>query len=751
MGRPRTEIRLFPGQFAALREDAAELLVGSRDPGTPAGASYALRALAVRVCAAGPGNCHVVLVQRNEADLGRVHLSGVNGLPAMVREMQTAGFAAVSLAGNEIRFGNGSTLRWSGCSRDSEVSTLLDRRIDVLIVDEADDLPETVFERLRDAVMASVHPLRRVIAAARSTSAGWVGRHWEVNGDSGRRVCLLDPADLDPELIKRPSFPSYAEWLRRHFERDFRWVPHVEAVVGAIDRWINGEFDHLAIFMPSQHGKSEAGPRRAIPYILARFPTDWTAIVSYATQISNSRSADARENYRRTGGELQPGRQPVRQWLTVGGGGCWSAGLAAGFAGNPNTWGFMDDPDKDWEDAVNRGKQEKKRRRYGSVFRARESMFAEGDRPQKVCATVTRWDPEDTVGYALQTSHAALAAEPEEAREKWGILALPALYDPGIAEGYRRLYPLFEVLPDFRTTPGEPIYAKRRSAKAWNAVKVIRGPIIFSCECQQEPTGVERGGHFEIEWFIRKDRDPAFAGEKANEGVWAACCRAWDLAATEGAGDWTAGVKMGRLAEDGSIYVRHVVRARFAPVGVKQLVAAMMILDGPTVKIRLPIDPAAGGVAQADAIVRYLRLVGSWLGISVPPIVADRPRKGATATLSAKAARGRAFQSLAQPPSKELPGGVSYVAASWEPSPSNLVPDFSTRIEKHPELREIARICELAAGDWWNPWLKELRAFTGVEGREDDQADATFDAHEEVFVPRAVASGASVGVPGWQW
>jgi len=749
VARPRSIFRLFRGQFEALRLDGVpELLLSSAARGVPAGASYLLRAMALRACTSRDGTS-VLILQKDETDVYRDHVGGQDGLLSMVREMQSHGFAE-ALQG-EIRFRNGSSIRWIGCNRESEALKALDRRPDVLLVDQAEDVSEHVFTLLRDATLASPHPLRRVVAAARSAlEPGWVSRHWSVNGSSGRRVFLLDPKDLDPELIKRPAFPSYREWLERHFGGKFIWAPHTPSIVGAVDRWIDGAFDHLAIFIPSQHGKTEAGPRHAVPYILHRFPSDWCSIVSYNTKIANKRSADARANFKKSGGEFEPGRQAVQEWKTKAGGGCWSAGMAAGQTGNPASWVFPDDPDQDWADAVNKSAQEKKRTRYGSVLRARESMFAAEMRRQKLCATVTRWDKGDLIGYAMGLSHAALAENPT-ADEKWGILALSAVYDPAVLDGYREMYPLFEILPDFRTEPGTPLWPERRSADAWRVVFKIRGPIIAACECQQNPKGVERGGNFESEWFVRLDRDPAIAGLVANEDIYEICVRAWDLASTEGGGDFTVGSKMGRTKAGGDIILRHVVRGQFAPRGVKQLIAAAMLLDGPGVKIRIPIDPATGGEGWADEIVRYLREVAGWVGMPVPEIICKRPRRAATATLSAKAARADAFRSRAQPPAPDIPGGIQFVGASWEPAISHLVENWSEKVSAHPELREIAAKGALFAGDWWTFWLQILQSFTGDEGRIDDDVDATVDAYEEVYEepPPPAQSAAMPRPPGW--
>lgn len=85
-------------------------------------------------------------------------------------------------------------------------------------------------------------------------------------------------------------------------------------------------------------------------------------------------------------------------------------------------------------------------------------------------------------------------------------------------------------------------------------------------------------------------------------------CRAWDLAHTEGAGDWTVGAKVGTDGK-GTFYVTDMVRGQWE-VGYRD---AMMKLTAETddsrgddVRIRIPEDPSAGK-SEAIRLVKLLR------------------------------------------------------------------------------------------------------------------------------------------------
>lgn len=71
-------------------------------------------------------------------------------------------------------------------------------------------------------------------------------------------------------------------------------------------------------------------------------------------------------------------------------------------------------------------------------------------------------------------------------------------------------------------------------------------------------------------------------------------CRAWDTAATEGAGDWTVGVLMGK-DRDNYYYVLDVQRAQLAPAGVDALMKATRDLDGKRVAVRKEREAGSSG------------------------------------------------------------------------------------------------------------------------------------------------------------
>ena len=74
-------------------------------------------------------------------------------------------------------------------------------------------------------------------------------------------------------------------------------------------------------------------------------------------------------------------------------------------------------------------------------------------------------------------------------------------------------------------------------------------------------------------------------------------CRAWDLAATDGAGDWTVGAKIG-TDSDGVFYIADIRRGQWECFHRDQVILQTADVDE-NCRIRIPQDPAAAGKSEA--------------------------------------------------------------------------------------------------------------------------------------------------------
>lgn len=83
------------------------------------------------------------------------------------------------------------------------------------------------------------------------------------------------------------------------------------------------------------------------------------------------------------------------------------------------------------------------------------------------------------------------------------------------------------------------------------------------------------------------------------------CVRAWDLAATEGAGDYLVGTKMSRSPE-GKYYIEHVFRDQLGPHETEKAVIQKAKTDGQRVRVRGEQEPGASGKIVAANWIKLL-------------------------------------------------------------------------------------------------------------------------------------------------
>ena len=131
-------------------------------------------------------------------------------------------------------------------------------------------------------------------------------------------------------------------------------------------------------------------------------------------------------------------------------------------------------------------------------------------------------------------------------------------------------------------------------------------------QLQQRPQDLQ-GGFFKRDWFRIVDSCPS-------DTVW---CRGWDTAATEDAGDWTVGVKMGYSASIHRFYIADVVRVRVEDADI--IIEQTALIDGKSCMIR---EETEGGSSGKKVIKAHLiMLVGyDFEGVPITGSKATRAR-----------------------------------------------------------------------------------------------------------------------------
>lgn len=147
---------------------------------------------------------------------------------------------------------------------------------------------------------------------------------------------------------------------------------------------------------------------------------------------------------------------------------------------------------------------------------------------------------------------------------------------------------------DPRTYDGELLFPERFPEATVSNLEKTMGSYAAAGQLQQRPAPRE-GGMFKRAWFPVVRAIPA--GTRFVRG--------WDLAATEGAGDWTVGVKIGRQ-KNGRFLIANVARDRKSAAGVERLLINTASQDGYECTISIPQDPGQAGKAQTSYLVQQL-------------------------------------------------------------------------------------------------------------------------------------------------
>lgn len=250
----------------------------------------------------------------------------------------------------------------------------------------------------------------------------------------------------------------------------------------------------------------------------------------------------------------------------------------------------------------------------------------------------------------------------------------------------------------YRIKAGTPTWAGQSIAIAEYQINTWGLPS-FRRESQHEVRGA--AGYFFDETAFRYCKPSEVPGGLR-------LCRAWDLAATQGGGDWTVGVLLG-ITKTGVVYVLDVQRYQFESNAVRALIKRTAERDAQgivfsadevdsrgkviaagtesfrfagRVRIHLPQDPAQAGKDQAEQLKEKL----SSFDVTVEPVSGSK----------AVRARGIADQTNG--------GNVILVEAAWN-----------------------------------HAFTEEYRKFREDEEHEfDDQVDAGADAFNEVFGSGAI-------------
>lgn len=468
-----------------------------------------------------------------------------------------------------------------------------------------------------------------------------------MNIDPARELAIRIEAQEDLYFFSRYMFKE-----RRKYKWMHNW--HHRDVCDALMRVFRGETKRLIINIPPRYSKTELAVINFMAWCFGKVPDCEFIHISYSATLAANNAFQTRnlvqeEAFRRVFPyfALRDDSKAKDDWRTVAGGVCYAQGTGGtitGFGAGKIRKEFggaiiIDDPHKASEASSDTIR--------GNVIEwfqnTLESRTNSPDTP--IIVIMQRLHEQDLAGWLLDGGNG----------EEWEHLCLPAIQSDGSA-----------------------LWPEKHSIERLKVMEDA-APYVFSGQYRQLPSP-PAGGFFKPDRIEIVDALPSNVVKQV---------RAWDLAATENEGDYTAGPRMLKTT-DNQIYIVDMVRGQWGPDGVENTIKQTTKMDGSDVMVRLPQDPGQAGKAQAKNFITML----SGFNVKAEPVSGDKITR-------------------AQP--------------------------FAAQVN-------IGNV-KMLRGDWNKDLIKELRVFPN--GTHDDQVDGLSDGFNELNEAPQVLSVEDISLFGF--
>lgn len=357
---------------------------------------------------------------------------------------------------------------------------------------------------------------------------------------------------------------SFADWLPTVSPNHVWSWPHIAYVRQHLDLITSGQLKRLMIFMPPRHGKSDLATIRYSAFRIESNPQTRVIIGAYNQTLANKFSRRSRTLAKLRGLSISTERESVEEWETLAGGGLRAVGVGAGVTGHGGDLIVIDDPVKNREEA----ESEAYRNRCWDWYT--NDLYTRLEPGGAIILIMTRWHQDDLAGRILAS----------EQGPSFKVINLPAEAEENDALG---------------RSIGAALCPERFDLDALHDIKkTLRHS--YHALYQQRPQPRE-GGMFKAHWFELVDEVPAEARR----------VRRWDMAATEGDGDYTVGLLMAE--KNGVYYIEDIQRGQWSSGERDKRIRATAERDAaqhPRVEIWGPQDPGQAGKDAAAAFVRLL-------------------------------------------------------------------------------------------------------------------------------------------------
>ncbi len=397
------------------------------------------------------------------------------------------------------------------------------------------------------------------------------------------------------------------------------WVhaDHLDLINKAVLMAYKGHIQRIAAFLPPRYGKSYLISRYTPAWWLGMRPDARVVMTSYAHSLATAHSEYARDIINTVGPKLWGVRasgdtRAKDNWgiesIDDSGmyvkrvGGMKAAGITTGIGGIGANLLIVDDPIEGWTEAFSKTIQDRNWVWWKNVASNRMEPGA------VVLYIQTRWCEEDLAGQMLRL------AKTQPDQKPWVVIRFPEWADVDemkpislVGGENNRTQELLNWVEEnnadkrYHRMMGEILWPYRWSlvdVKSRKAEKCEGGELEWQAVHQQNPQP-SGGLIFKSDFFNIVDTVP----------VDAIRVRYWDLACTEGGGDWLAGVCMSYSPQERAFYIEDVVRGQWGAGEVEANVQLAAQLDGYQVAIRIEQE---GGASGKLTIATFARLLGNY-------------------------------------------------------------------------------------------------------------------------------------------
>lgn len=362
---------------------------------------------------------------------------------------------------------------------------------------------------------------------------------------------------------------------------------HHKAICIEIENFFESDATLLVLQVGPRHGKTEIISRRLPAWFLGQNPDKSVISASYAADLASRINRDVQRImddpfYKEIFPKVSIPSKNVRSEAKQGylrnneifeiinhKGSYRSAGVGGGITGMGADLLLIDDPVKNYQDAMSKTKREHVWEWYTSTALTRL------EKNGKVIIIMTRWHQEDLAGKAIENA--------EKNNIPYKVISFEAILENPNSSPY-----------EIRQ-PGEALWPEKYSLKKLKEIKRTIGEHQFSALYQQRPTP-KGGGMFLVNEFKIVDNLP--------HGL-VKTIRAWDKAGSQDSGAYTAGVKIG-LMKDNSYIILDVVRGQWSSFKREEKIKQTAQLDGPKTKIIIEQEPGSGGKESAESTIKNL-------------------------------------------------------------------------------------------------------------------------------------------------